>query len=255
MTDVGGLEQHRRGRPQVRPDEETRKLIFEAARYEFESSGYAATSMEDVARRAGISTKTLYRIVPHKAALLRDLVFDRSEQFAIEFFKLHVRDHADIEGGLNEALTFCANFALHPEIVGLQRVILQEIFRFPELAASFYAAGITRIAAELSKWLRDQVTNGFITIDDCDEVAGVLIGMVVSAPQRANLYAGMPLPSRRQIERRVQYCVTLFLNGCRANQTANEPVSTPSVISVPDGPCGKLNRLTSEEESRNPSVP
>jgi AcrR family transcriptional regulator len=227
MTDADGLERHRRGRPQVRPDEKTRKLIFGAARYEFESSGYAATSMEDVARRAGISTKTLYRIVPHKAALLRDLVFDRFDQFAIEYFELHVRDHVEIEGGLNEALTFCANFALHPEIVGLQRVILQEIFRFPELAASFYATGITRIAAELSKWLRDQVTNDFIAIDDCDEVAGVLIGMVVSAPQRANLYAGMPLPSRRQIERRVQSCVTLFLNGCRVRQPANESVRTP----------------------------
>jgi AcrR family transcriptional regulator len=227
MTDADGLERHRRGRPQVRPDEKTRKLIFEAARYEFESSGYAATSMEDVAHRAGISTKTLYRIIPHKAALLRDLVFDRFEQFAIEFFRLHVRDHAEIEDGLNEALTFCANFALRSEIVGLQRVILQEIFRFPELAASFYATGITRLAAELSKWLRDQVTNGFITIDDCDEVAEVLIGMVVSAPQRADLYAGMPIPSRRQIERRVQSCVALFLNGCRTRQTANESVGTP----------------------------
>ena len=100
-----------------------------------------------------------------KAALLRDLVFDRFDQFAIEYFELHVRNHVEIEGGLNEALTFCANFALHPEIVGLQRVILQEIFRFPELAASFYATGITRIAAGTIEMARDQMRNGFITID------------------------------------------------------------------------------------------
>jgi hypothetical protein len=55
-----------------------------------------------------------------------------------------------------------------------------------------------------------------IRIDDCDEAAGVLIGMVVSAPQRAALYAGLPLPSRLQIDRRVQTCVTWFLHGCRA---------------------------------------
>jgi hypothetical protein len=40
--------------------------------------------------------------------------------------------------------------------------------------------------------------------------------MVASAPQRAAIYGGMPLPSRKQIERRVQTCAALFLDGCRA---------------------------------------
>ncbi|XUJ36418.1 hypothetical protein ACQ5SK_16530 [Bradyrhizobium japonicum] len=44
----------------------------------------------------------------------------------------------------------------------------------------------------------------------------MLIGMVASAPQRAAIYGGMPLPSRKQIERRVQTCAALFLDGCRA---------------------------------------
>jgi AcrR family transcriptional regulator len=56
-----GKDRRSRGRPQVRPDDETRKLIFEAARHEFAGSGFAATSMGAVARRAGVSTKTLYR--------------------------------------------------------------------------------------------------------------------------------------------------------------------------------------------------
>jgi hypothetical protein len=39
--------------------------------------------------------------------------------------------------------------------------------------------------------------------------------MVASAPQRAAVYGGLPLPSRKQIERRVQTCAALFLDGCR----------------------------------------
>ena len=58
-----------RGRPQLRPDDETRQIIYEAARHEFAANGYAATSTETVARRAGVSTKTLYRLIPNKAAL------------------------------------------------------------------------------------------------------------------------------------------------------------------------------------------
>ena len=71
-----------RGRPQTRCDEDTRAIIFDAARHEFAASGYAATSMESVARRAGISTKTLYRLIPNKAALFEAMITDRIDLFA-----------------------------------------------------------------------------------------------------------------------------------------------------------------------------
>src|SRR5580658_7189249 len=69
-----------RGRPQVRPDEETRQIIYEAARHAFAANGYAATGMEAVARRAGVSTKTLYRLIPNKAALFDGMVTDRLDR-------------------------------------------------------------------------------------------------------------------------------------------------------------------------------
>jgi len=56
-------------------------------------------------------------------------------------------------------------------------------------------------------------------IDDAEEVAGMLIGMVASAPQRAAIYGGLPLPSRKQVERRVRTCAALFLDGCRMKPT------------------------------------
>ena len=80
-----------RGRPQLRPDDETRKIIYEAARHEFAANGFAATSTETVARRAGVSTKTLYRIVPNKAALFEGVVSDRLDSFLSDF-SLHVAE-------------------------------------------------------------------------------------------------------------------------------------------------------------------
>src|ERR1700736_5643547 len=84
------------GRPQVRPDDETRRIIYEAARHEFAGSGYAATSIEMVARHAGVSTKTLYRLIPNKAALFEGMVSDRLDRFVTEV-KLQTGDHTDIE--------------------------------------------------------------------------------------------------------------------------------------------------------------
>jgi AcrR family transcriptional regulator len=209
-------ERRDRGRPQLRPDDETRQIIYEAARQEFAASGYAATSTETVARRAGVSTKTLYRLVPNKAALFEGVVSDRLDRFLSDF-SLQVAEDTDIETGLNAALMACADLTLAPDVVALQRIILQETGQFPDLAATFYTNGIARTAAALSNWLRVQVKRGLIDFENVDEAAGILIGMVASAPQRAAIYGAVPLPSRTHIKARVRTCVTLFLRGCEAN--------------------------------------
>ena len=204
-----------RGRPPLRPDDETRQIIYEAARHEFAANGYAATSTETVARRAGVSTKTLYRLVPNKAALFEEMVSDRLDRF-LRDVNLHADDHADIGSALEAALMACADLVLGAEVVALQRIILQDATNSADLAAAFYKNGIARTNAALAGWLRTQVKRGLIRLDDADEAAGFLIGMVSAAPQRAAIYGGLPLPSRAKIEKRVRTCAALFLDGCRA---------------------------------------
>ncbi|MCP3394220.1 TetR/AcrR family transcriptional regulator [Bradyrhizobium sp. CCGB12] len=203
-----------RGRPPVRSDEETKRLVFDAARHAFAVEGYAATSTEALARSAGISTKTLYRLFPGKAALFEAMCVDRLERL-LSAVDLQASGDVDIETGLRAALLACAELALDPEVVALQRMVLQESAAFPYLAANFYKNGISRTATTLARWLRVQVKKSLIAIEDADEAAGMLIGMVASAPQRAAIYGGMPLPSGKQIERRVHTCAALFLHGCR----------------------------------------
>jgi AcrR family transcriptional regulator len=203
-----------RGRPQLRPDQETRQIIYEAARHEFAGNSYAATSMETVARHAGISTKTLYRLVPNKATLFEGMVSDRLDRFLSDF-NLQSADQADIGEALYAALMACADLMLDQEVVGLQRMILQETGKFSDLAGTFYNNGIKRTAAALADWLRVQEKRGLIVLDDADEAAGMLLGMLSSAPQRAAIFGGMPMPTRRQIEARVRTCVKLFLRGCQ----------------------------------------
>jgi AcrR family transcriptional regulator len=204
-----------RGRPQLRSDEETRRIIYDAARQEFAANGYAATSTEMVARRAGISTKTLYRLIPNKAALFESMVSDRLDRLALDIITLSAGDEADIEAALHTALMVCAGVSLDAEVVALQRFVLQEASQFSDLAATFYRKGVTRLIAVLADWLRIQIQRGRLKLDDPVEAAGILIGMVASAPQRAAIYGGVPLPSRSQIERRVRTCAALFLKGCR----------------------------------------
>jgi AcrR family transcriptional regulator len=203
-----------RGRPQVRPDDETRQIIYEAARQEFAGNGYAATSIETVARRAGVSTKTLYRLVSNKASLFEGMVSDRLDRF-VSSVNLQAVDHAEIEQALYAALMACAELTLDEEVIALQRMMLQEAGRFSDIASTFHTNAIQRTAAALADWLRVQQQRGSIALDDIDEAAGMLLGMVSSAPRRAALFGGLPLPSRSQIEARVRRCAALFLRGCQ----------------------------------------
>jgi AcrR family transcriptional regulator len=204
-----------RGRPQVRPDDETRQIIYEAARHEIATNGYAATSIETVARRAGVSTKTLYRLIPNKASLFEGMVSDRLDRFLTNV-NLHAGDQADIEQALYAALMACADLALDEEVIALQRMVLQETGKSSDIAAVFYKNGIARTIAALADWLRVQQQRGSIVLDNIDEAAGMLLGMVTSAPQRAAIYGGVPVPSRSKLEARARTCAALFLRGCQA---------------------------------------
>jgi AcrR family transcriptional regulator len=208
-------ERRLRGRPQVRPDCDTRQLIYEAARHEFSENGYAATSIESVARRAGVSTKTLYRLIPNKAALFEGMTSDRIDRFLSEI-NLESIDHAELDEALFAALMACADLALDKEVVALQSMVLQEAGKFSELAGAFYRNGIQRAVKALADWLTAQQKRGLIEIDNAEEVAGMLLGMVADAPRRATMFGGLPLPSRPQIEARVRKCVGIFLRGYRA---------------------------------------
>ena len=43
---------------------------------------------------------------------------------------------------LNAALMACADLSLDPDVVALQRIVLQETGQFSDLAATFYTNGI-----------------------------------------------------------------------------------------------------------------
>jgi AcrR family transcriptional regulator len=213
QADLCAEVRRRRGRPQARCDDETRAVIFEAARLEFAASGYAATSMDSVARRAGVSTKTLYRLIPNKATLFEAMITDRIDTFA-SVVRLKACDGGDVEKALREALIVCGELVLDGDVISLQRVILGDSEKFPEIAETFYHKAIRRTERTLANWLQAQSERGLIKIDDAEASAGMLLGMLVFQPQRAVLFGHAPPPTREELAKRAQTVAALFLRGC-----------------------------------------
>jgi len=206
--------QRGRGRPQVRSDDETRAVITEAARHEFAGSGFAGTSMDGVARAAGVSTKTLYRLFPNKVTLFEAMVTERIDAF-VSVVKLRACDGGDVEAALAEALTICGELMLDGEVIALQRVIIGESDKFPDIAETFFNKAITRTQAALADWLRVQQKRGTVALDDADAAAGMLLGMLAFQPQRAVMFGHLDPPSGPQLVHRAKACAALFLAGCR----------------------------------------
>jgi hypothetical protein len=146
--------------------------------------------------------------------LLEGTMSDRLDRL-LSGFSLRATGHQNLEEALCTALTTCARLALDAELVELQYMVLLEASKFSGIAGTFYANAVQRTAVALADWLRAQQIHGLIALNDVDEAAGMLLGMVASAPRRAALFGGRPLPSRSQIDARVRTCAALFLRGCQ----------------------------------------
>src|SRR4051812_46016898 len=207
ITKPGVVNEERRGRgrPQARPDEETRTVIIDAARDEFATSGYAATSMESVARVAGVSTKTLYRLIPNKATLFEAIIGNGIDRF-VSRIRLKGCENGDIECALRDALIACGELILDGAVIGLLRMVIGESDKFPEIADTFYNKAIKRTESTLANWLKAQADNGLIEVDNATEAAGMLLGMLAFQPQRAVMLGHARPLGRKELERRAQVC-------------------------------------------------
>jgi AcrR family transcriptional regulator len=98
--------------PQLRND--TRARILEAAFERVAEFGLARLTMDEVARRAGVSRQTVYRYYASKDQLVMALVLREEEKFLDGIREAFARD-PDLNRALEDGLLFCLRFAReHP---------------------------------------------------------------------------------------------------------------------------------------------
>src|SRR6516162_1685028 len=213
MIEIAEQTRRRRGRPQIRCDEDTRQLLIEAARHEFQANGYAGTCINDVAQRAGVSTKTMYRLIPNKGDLLERVFSVVIERFMIDFDAAAL-DALPLSEAIERMLIAYGSLTLSEEAIAMNRLVIRECRQFPEVAAAFYEAAILRTTKVMADWLHRQCEHGLITLEDPHVAAEMLRGMMVMDPQRAVMLGQRSAPGREEIAARAKQCTWLFLRGC-----------------------------------------
>lgn len=194
-------------------DSPKRKQILEGARSMFLSRGFEGTSMQDVARAAGVSKGTLYVYFDSKEAMFAALV--RQECCALQD---SVRRLASGSGGVQDELVAIARQILarllQPETLAAMRMTIGAGEKFPDLARQIYGAGPMRMRTILAEYLQRRVEAGDLLIEDSDAAAAEFMDLVVSGEHRRALLMMPPL-TEAEIETHALARVLRFLHGRR----------------------------------------
>jgi len=196
-----------RGRPR---DLEKREAILEAARGLFHERGLAATTMESVAERAGVSKMTVYANFSDKPALLAAVFGRTTGSFHLPDLE-HGEDLASSIAHLEAFGVQLVAFLTRPEIIRSAKMMVESADDYPELAAAFFAAGPAAMLAKVSRFLRSLVEHDMLTIEDPELAAEQLIAAWLGLSQlRQNLGIAGP-PSMRAISKRVVFATRTML--------------------------------------------
>jgi TetR/AcrR family transcriptional repressor of mexJK operon len=149
--------------------------ILEAASALFLERGLQGTSMDAVAKAAGVSKQTVYSHFAHKEALFRACIQGKIADYGF------AEDAAAEDGDTPELLLRLARrfmaLIFDPEVVAMHRLVAGEAATHPRIAALFYDAGPAATKRGVAAVLNTLTARGELAIRDIDYAAWQLANM------------------------------------------------------------------------------
>ena len=204
----------RGGRPSRQQSAQLADRILDVAEKLFLGHGFGATSIEAVAKHAGISKRTFYHRFPGKEALFQAVVRRLIEHW-LPPFDIGILSSPDLADALRRSAEYMLKIALTPEALALHRLVIHEAQRFPSLARIMHELGAASGIERIAHHLEPRIESGELRAVDARFAAEQFILSVVTGPQRRALGLGIPL-SAAEISAHANNAVTLFLDGARA---------------------------------------
>ncbi|HRQ83073.1 MAG TPA: TetR/AcrR family transcriptional regulator [Azospirillaceae bacterium] len=196
-------------------DPKTEKLL-DAAKAAFLTHGYAAASMDQVARLAQASKTTLYTRFPSKESLFIAVVrrecARRGMGFAAQDF-----DHLPLEAALRDIADRFLDLLWSPEALRMHQVVTGEATRQPEIARLFYDAAVAPACAAVTGYINRAMARRLLPENDAEFIALQFLASLQGGPHCAlTLGLGEP-PPPDQRRAYVARAVALFLRGALAS--------------------------------------
>ncbi len=206
-TDAGIVDRPGRGRPR---DERKNHAILEAASDLFLEKGFDGTSMDGVARRAGVSKQTVYSHFSSKEQLFSEAVNAAIAAYYPDKALAAVEAHT-LEADLRAVCHMLAALLMDTRAIAMFRLLVAAGAKGSTLGEIFWRSGPEELHGQLTDFLDGWVHRGELCIDNTQKAGRQLIALV-KEPAHFRISIGIQEPlSAREIEECVEDAVTSFL--------------------------------------------
>lgn len=185
-----------RGRPSPEQAAALRESFLAVALESFLEKGYAATSIEAIARDAGVAKITIYRQFDNKEALFQEVVHRAVGNARDNMQATLVRGGTDERQVLLDLVERMYLGATEPKTLALLRLVIAEAVRFPELAKSLYAEN-SYVLAPVVEYLADAHRMGKLHIPS-PELAAVQLSTLAFGGVRFFISKPLAGPEERR---------------------------------------------------------
>jgi TetR/AcrR family transcriptional repressor of mexJK operon len=160
-----------------------RGRVLRAATSAFLAHGYRS-SVEQIARRAGVAKQTVYHHFPSKDLLFKDVARELARRVLIELEDAP----RDLRGALIAFGEAYRQRALGAQGIATFRTLVPEIPRFRALARAMYAASAGEMARRLAQVIGRAMDEGRLRREDPRFAAELLLGMLVGHDRIKRLF-------------------------------------------------------------------
>jgi len=207
MNLMSDIQTHRTSDPQGKVGQ-----ILTAARELFLNAGYGNTSMDAVAKHAGVSKSTLYAHFENKEQLFGAVVGTVRQRLHDALTSVSTTDERDISKMLCQIGTQFMHHVSDPMSLTIFRVVIGELNTFPELGREMYQSGQIVIGGLIADFFRQWTEAGLLAVDDTKLAARQFLALVKGDLQFRCLCDIDQMPSEVEIKRNVEAAVAMFLD-------------------------------------------
>jgi AcrR family transcriptional regulator len=154
-------------------------VIRRAAFAAFVEHGVAGATTDEIARRARVSKREIYRLFGSKEALFSALVRERA---SLMRHALEPAPPTDSESALRTLERFGHEFLAlltSPSTIDMYRLVIGEAARLPELGRELDAQGRGTVWAALTAWMADAARRGALAVPDVERAAGSFMALLM----------------------------------------------------------------------------
>jgi len=183
-----------------------RERVLRAATSSFLARGYRS-SVDQIARRAGVAKQTVYHHFPSKDELFKEVARDLAKRVLIELES----EPQDVRKALLRFALAYRQRVLGAQGIATFRSVVPEVTRFPALARAMYNGGAGVLVQRLAKYLDEVMEAGRMRRDDPELAAELLLGMLVGHDRIKRLFGVTSNGTNGSESRRTARIVDCFL--------------------------------------------